>query len=106
MADAMKGVTKTLIKMNKLIDLPSLNKIMAEFMKENERNELMQEVVGDTIDDAMEEEGGVEEEDLIFRQILDEIGAKAADAAPEAPRSDPIKQPTAVEGKPLLDLIS
>eukprot|EP00595_Chromulina_sp_UTEXLB2642_P002726 CAMPEP_0196765594 /NCGR_PEP_ID=MMETSP1095-20130614/9889_1 /TAXON_ID=96789 ORGANISM="Chromulina nebulosa, Strain UTEXLB2642" /NCGR_SAMPLE_ID=MMETSP1095 /ASSEMBLY_ACC=CAM_ASM_000446 /LENGTH=111 /DNA_ID=CAMNT_0042123897 /DNA_START=350 /DNA_END=682 /DNA_ORIENTATION=+ len=86
MADAMKGVTKALISTNKQIDLPSLNKIMAEFMKENEKNEIMQEMIGDSIDDAMEVEGSSEEEELIFNQILDEVGAKSTDAVPEAPK--------------------
>ena len=92
MADAMKGVTKALVTMNKTMNLPALNKIMAEFMKENEKNELMQEVMGDTIDDVMEEEGSSAEEDLIFRQILDEVGSKTADIVPEAPNSNMVKQ--------------
>ena len=85
MADAMKGVTVALGKMNKKLNLPALQKIMAEFMKENERAEITQEVMGDAIDDAMEEEGTAEEEGAIVNQVLDELGINAMEATPSAP---------------------
>lgn len=96
MTDAMKGVTKALVAVNKSVDLPSLNKIMAEFMKENEKNELMQETMGDAIDDAMEEGDTNSEEDLIMRQILDEIGTNTI--IPEAPQSHTVNT-SVVQGK-------
>jgi charged multivesicular body protein 2A len=74
MATAMKGVTKALTQMNKKINLPGLQKIMAEFMKENEKADITAEMIGDTLDDAMEEEGSAEEEELIVGQVLDELG--------------------------------
>jgi charged multivesicular body protein 2A len=40
MFNAMKGVTKALTSMNKKMDLPGLQKIMNEFMTENERYSL------------------------------------------------------------------
>lgn len=85
MATAMKGVTKALVQMNKQISLPGLNKIMTDFMRENEKNEVMQEVIGDTLDDAMEEEGSAAEEDAIVNQVLDELGIGAGQLAPDAP---------------------
>eukprot|EP01038_Epipyxis_sp_PR26KG_P003996 gene3996-5721_t len=85
MAQAMKGVTKALGSLNKKINLPGLNKIMAEFMKENERAELTQEAIGDALDDAMEEEGSAEQEDLIVNQVLDELGINLANTTPVAP---------------------
>lgn len=74
MATAMKGVTKALTQMNKKINLPGLQKIMAEFMKENEKADITAEMIGDTLDDAMEEEGSAEEEERIVGQVLDELG--------------------------------
>jgi charged multivesicular body protein 2A len=70
MADAMKGVTKALTKMNKQTKLPELQKIMADFARENEKSEIVQEAIADTLDDAMDEEGAREEEDLIVNQVL------------------------------------
>jgi charged multivesicular body protein 2A len=85
MADAMKGVTVALGKMNKKMNLPALQKIMAEFMKENEKAEITQEIMGDAIDDAMEEEGSAEEEGAIVNQVLDELGISAMEATPAVP---------------------
>lgn len=85
MADAMKGVTKALVAMNKKVKLPGLQKLMVEFMTENERAEIMQEAIGDTMDDAFEEEGASLEEDKIVSQVLDELGLGVNASVPEAP---------------------
>jgi charged multivesicular body protein 2A len=71
--------------MNKKMNIPELQKIMAEFMKENEKAELTQEVMGDAIDDAMEEEGTAADEEAIVNQVLDELGVGMSEAVPEAP---------------------
>ena len=95
MADAMKGVTKAMVKMNKKVNMPGLQKVMREFMKENERADLTQEMIGDTLDDAMEEEGSAEQEDLIVGQVLEELGVNMGQElgmAPEGAVSMPSKQ--------------
>jgi charged multivesicular body protein 2A len=87
MANAMKGVTKALIAMNAKVSIPGLQKVMNEFLRENERAELTQEVLGETLDDAMAEEGSSAQEDLIVNQVLDELGVGAmGELAPEAPK--------------------
>lgn len=86
MADAMKGVTKALVAMNKKINLPGLQKLMGEFMAENERAEITQEAIGDTLDDAFETEGAAGEEDRIVNQVLDELGVGMNQSVPEAPQ--------------------
>ena len=85
MAEAMGSVTKAMIKMNKAVNIPTIQKIMTNFAKENERAELTQEIMGDLLDDAMEQEGDEEEQDKIVSQVLDEIGIDFGDAVPEAP---------------------
>ena len=87
MTQGMKGVTKALVSMNKQINLPGLSKLMAEFMKENERSEVMQEAIGDTLDDAMADESSAAEEDAIVNQVLDELGVGMGQTAPEVPTS-------------------
>jgi charged multivesicular body protein 2A len=69
MAGAMKGVTKAMTKMNKMNDVPALQKLMTDFMRENEKSDMTQEVIADTLDDAFDEEGAVEEEELIVNQV-------------------------------------
>ncbi|KAJ8611653.1 hypothetical protein CTAYLR_007895 [Chrysophaeum taylorii] len=104
MADAMKSVTKAMIRMNKVVNIPSIQKIMTEFARENERAELTQEVMGDMLDDAMEQDGDEEEQEKIVGQVLDEIGINFGDTVPEAPTmaahaqadAEPSAQPAAV----------
>ena len=98
MANAMKGVTKALISMNAKMSIPGLQKVMEEFLRENERAELTAEAMADSIDVAMAEEGSTEQEDLIVNQILDEIGVGAGEGVPEAPKGVAEKtSPAAVE---------
>lgn len=42
-------------------------------------------MIGDTLGDAMEEEGGAEEEELIVGQVLDELGIDMGQDTPSAP---------------------
>lgn len=100
MAQAMKGVAKALTKMNQKINLPGLQKIMAEFMKENEKSELTQEMMGDTIDDALEDEGTAEEEGMIINQVLDELGVNVGEIAPAAPTAS-LAKPEAAGADPI-----
>ncbi len=68
--------------MNKAINVPVINKMMADFEKENMKTEMMQEIMGEMLDDAMEEEGDVEESDKIVSQVLDEIGVSFSNEIP------------------------
>jgi Snf7 len=85
MHTAMKGVTKALVAMNNKMNLPGLQKIMAEFLQENERSEFVQEALGDALDDAMAEEGSTEQEEAIVNQVFDELGVSLVQTVPEAP---------------------
>merc|ERR1712107_779864 len=74
MAQAMKGVTKAMMMMNKQMKLPEIQKIMQEFEKQSEIMD-MKEVM----DDAMGDEGDEEETDAIVTQVLDELGLQLGD---------------------------
>ncbi|GAA0183832.1 membrane traffic protein [Lithospermum erythrorhizon] len=56
MGEAMKGVTKAMGQMNRQMNSPALHKIMQEFERQNEEMELVSEVMGDAIDDALQED--------------------------------------------------
>lgn len=60
--------------MNRNMNLPQIQRIMMEFEKESELMDMKEEMMSDTIDEAMEEEEDEEEEETIVNQILDEIG--------------------------------
>jgi charged multivesicular body protein 2A len=85
MADAMKNTAVAMRKMNEAVNVPTIAKMMAEFEKENARTEMMQEVMGDAIDDALGagDYEAEEEEDRIVGQVLDEIGISFGEELPE-----------------------
>ena len=62
--------------MNKGLNLPSIQKIMNEFEKENAVMDMKQEMMEDAVDDVMDDDLEEEEEegDKILKQVLDEIG--------------------------------
>lgn len=96
----MKGTTKAMKSMAKQINLPKLNQIMMEFVKENEKMETQQELIGDSIDDVMEGDADEEEEDKIVAQVLDEIGIDLTGAVPEAPQKQAAAQAVAATPAP------
>merc|ERR1719187_627391 len=71
MAQAMKGVTKAMMNMNKQMKLPEIQKIMQEFEKQSEIMDMKEEMMSDVIDDVL---GDEEDGDAIVSQVLDELG--------------------------------
>ena len=90
MADAMKSTAKAMHKMNKAVDVPAINKMMQDFERENAKTEIMQEIMGDTIDDALGGEENEEEEDAVVNQVLDEIGISFGEDLPSAAPTAPV----------------
>lgn len=84
MAEAMKSTASAMHKMNKAVDVPAINKMMAEFEKENMKTEIMQEIIGDTLDEALGGEENEEEEEAVVNQVLDEIGISFGEELPNA----------------------
>lgn len=83
MAEAMQNTAKAMAKMNKAVNVPTLTQMMADFERENAKTEMMQEMMGDAIDDALADDGNEEEEDKIVNQVLDEIGVSFVEELPE-----------------------
>merc|ERR1719410_1420963 len=79
MAQAMKGVTKAMMSMNKQMKLPEIQKIMQEFEKQSEIMDMKEEMMSDVIDDALGDEDDEEESDAIVSQVLDELGLQMGD---------------------------
>ncbi|KAL3781483.1 hypothetical protein HJC23_009152 [Cyclotella cryptica] len=77
MAEAISSTAKVMNKMNKAVNVPSINKMMAEFERENVMSDMMQEMMADAIDDVMDG-NDEDEEDLIVGRVLDEIGIDMA----------------------------
>ncbi|GFY43873.1 charged multivesicular body protein 2a [Trichonephila inaurata madagascariensis] len=85
MAQAMKGVTRAMQNMNKQLNLPQIQKIMQEFEKQSEIMDMKEEMINDTIDDAMGDDEDEEESDAIVAQVLDELGLDVSDKLKELP---------------------
>ena len=85
MADAMRGVTTAMKSMNTKLNLPSLQNILWEFERQNEKMEMTTEVMGDAIDDAFEGEDEEEETDELVNAVLDELGCNVGAELISAP---------------------
>ena len=91
MAQAMKGVSKAMMNMNKQMNLPQIQQILHEFEKQSEIMDMKEELINDAIDDAMEDEGDEEEGDAIVSQVLDELGLQLSDTLSGLPQVNHIK---------------
>lgn len=74
MANAMKGVAKAMGKMNKTMNIPELQKTMAEFEKQSEIMDMKQEMLDDAVDEAMDDGDEEEETELEVNKVMDELG--------------------------------
>jgi len=85
MAEAMKGVTKAMGRMNSQMNLPQIQKIMMEFEKQSEMMEMKGEMMDDVMDDAMDDGETEEETDNVVGQILGELGIEMGEAMGSIP---------------------
>ncbi|CAG0897588.1 unnamed protein product [Cyprideis torosa] len=79
MAQAMKGVTRAMRTMNAQLKLPQIQQIMQDFERQSEIMDMKEEMLNDTIDDAMGDEEDEEESENIVAQVLDELGLQLQD---------------------------
>ncbi|PWN35146.1 Snf7-domain-containing protein [Meira miltonrushii] len=93
MAEAMKGATRAMGMMNRTMNLPAVSKIMREFERESASMDMKEEMMGDAIDEAMDDEadgiGEEEEGDAILKEVLDEIGVGLNQQLGETPTTNP-----------------
>ncbi|KAG7169032.1 Charged multivesicular body protein 2a-like 1 [Homarus americanus] len=101
MAQAMKGVTKAMMNMNKQLKLPQIQQIMQEFEKQTEIMDMKEEMMNDVIDDAMGDEDDEEESDAIVSQVLDELGLQMTEGLSELPSAGGTLGTTAASKTPV-----
>ncbi len=105
MAQAMQGVTKALSRLNRSVSLPGLQKIMADFERENTMMEMKQEVMDDTIDEVMGADGEEDAEEEIVAQVLDELGLAVDGQLVSAPQDKTALAPPKAAATPDADLM-
>lgn len=74
MAQAMRGVTQGLMRMNRQMNLPQIQRIIAEFQKQTDMVDMKEEMINDVMDDVFEEDTDEQESDQIVNKVLDELG--------------------------------
>ncbi|KAM0789195.1 hypothetical protein ACM66B_000040 [Microbotryomycetes sp. NB124-2] len=92
MAEAMKGATRAMSLMSRQMNLPQIQRILQEFEKESSMMDMKEEMMGESIDDAMgEDDGETEEEEgnKILEEVLAEIGINVEQQLGETPNSLP-----------------
>ncbi|KAF9396563.1 hypothetical protein CPC16_000071 [Podila verticillata] len=87
MAQALQGATRAMRAMNKSMNLPQIQQTIMEFEKESEILDMKGEMMSDTVDEAMGEEGDEEEQDAVVDQVLDEIGVDILEPMVAVPRT-------------------
>lgn len=82
MSEAMRGASKALGSMNRSMNIMAVQRILQDFERETSTMDMKDEMMNDTMEDALggEEDamgegiGETEESNTILRQVLDEIG--------------------------------
>ncbi|KAJ2843005.1 ESCRT-III subunit protein did4 [Coemansia erecta] len=89
MATAMRGATSAMKSMNGSMNLPGIQKVLADFERESDMMDMKEDLMNDVIDDAMEddEEDEEEESEQIVQQVLDEIGLQLNQSLSAAPQN-------------------
>jgi len=86
MANAMGTTAKTMAKMNKVMNPEEMSRTTQQFMQEHTKLGITDEMIGETLEAALGQEGDEEEEDAIVNQVLDEIGISLNEKMANAPR--------------------
>ncbi|KAI5475915.1 SNF7 family protein, charged multivesicular body protein 2A [Pseudohyphozyma bogoriensis] len=81
MAEAMKGATKAMSLMSRQMNLPQIQRILTEFERESSQMDMKEEMMGESIDDVMEDGEGEGEEEQSDK-ILEELGEAPTTAPP------------------------
>jgi len=92
MNTAMAGATKAMMRMNKKMNLPAMQKITMEFQKQNEIMGMKQEMMDDTMEELTEEDEDEESEEVI-NATLEEIGIDLGASLADVPSAKATKAP-------------
>jgi charged multivesicular body protein 2A len=85
MTEAMKSTVRAMYAMNKQVDAQALQRIMMEFTKQNDFMDMKQDIMNDTLDSAMENDGDDTLQEELISKILDEVGIELTNDMANAP---------------------
>lgn len=87
MASALRGVTQGLVRMNKQMNLPQIQRIIQEFQKQTDMVDMKEEMINDVMDDVFEEDTDEQESEQVVNQVLDELGIEMNQTLANLPTS-------------------
>lgn len=101
MAQAMRGVTQGLVRMNRQMNLPQIQRIIHEFQKQTDMVDMKEEMINEVMDDVFEEDTDEQESEQIVNKVLDELGIEMNQTLATLPSSDktPVATKAAVPDK-------
>jgi len=100
MNEAMAGATKAMMRMNKRMNLPAMQKITMEFQKQNEIMGMKEEMISDTLDDMNSEDDLDEESEEVINQTLEEIGIDLGSSLADVPATRTATKAGAQKARP------
>jgi len=99
MNQAMAGATKAMMRMNKKMDLPAMQKITMEFQKQSEMMGMKEEMINDTLEE-MGDEDEYEESEEVINQTLEEIGIDLGASLADVPATKTATKASAQKARP------
>lgn len=73
---AIFHILQIMVNMNEQMDMTALHKVVMNFMKESEKLGVTEDMMNDTVEDAMGDIEDEEEEESVIHKVLDEIGVE------------------------------
>jgi|SRR4051812_46490187 charged multivesicular body protein 2A len=102
MAYALGDVTITMKRMNKSLNLPSIQKITSDFERLSEMQNIKQDLFSETIDQVLADDNEVDDSAELVNKILDEVGLSLSEQMTKAPLSIPANEGDKLEDEKLI----
>jgi charged multivesicular body protein 2A len=102
MAFALGNVTITMKRMNKTLNLPSIQKITSDFERLSETQNIKQDLFSETIDQVLSDDNENEDSSELVNKILDEIGLSLNEQMTKTPLKIPVNDEEKLEDEKLI----
>jgi charged multivesicular body protein 2A len=102
MAFALGNVTVTMKRMNKTLNLPSIQKITSDFERLSEMQNIKQDLFSETIDQVLSDDNEIDDSSELVNKILDEIGLSLNEQMTKAPLKTPFNEEEKLEDEKLI----
>lgn len=109
MASAMRGVTQGLVRMNKQMNLPQIQRVIQEFQKQTDMVDMKEEMINDVMDDVFEEDTDEQESEQVVNQVLDELGIEmnqTLDTLPTSAKASTSAKTTVADKSPAPQVVA